>query len=341
MSDYFSARVIADSVHDAHDFTRLTTLELTFPRFILSEFNTHRVFSRNSASSRAIPVIKQVERVLRSPFIPEQFGVNQPGMQAGIFLEGESKEEAVQSWLDARNSAVASVAALLLGSDKQIVRAIKADSTRLYREEFVESLLEALKEYDRQIKASRVDGSEHGYLNVHKQTANRLIEPFTWHTVLVTATEWDNFWGQRDNKNAQPEIEKIAHLAHAVYQASVPTPLTTYQWHLPLLQDDEKELALEDPERWRKIVVGRCARVSYENHNGVRDPEADIRLFERLVKERHMSPLEHVAYPVHADYPRHPDLPEFKWFGNFRGWKQWRKSFPYEDNYAEFLKHSE
>src|SRR4051812_50181214 len=77
----FDAKVLADSVSPAEH--RLTTLEATFPRFVLAEFNTHRVFSRNSASSRAIPVAKQLRRVLDDPYVPIEFGSNKPGMQAG------------------------------------------------------------------------------------------------------------------------------------------------------------------------------------------------------------------------------------------------------------------
>lgn len=75
-----SAKVIEDSVSEAG--ARLTTLQLTFPRIILPEFNTHRVFSRNASSSRAIPVARCVDMALEDPFVPVRFGLNQPGMQA-------------------------------------------------------------------------------------------------------------------------------------------------------------------------------------------------------------------------------------------------------------------
>ena len=53
-----SAEIIADTYCEFTD-ERVTTMEVTMHRFVLAEFNTHRVFSRNSASSRAIPVRKQ------------------------------------------------------------------------------------------------------------------------------------------------------------------------------------------------------------------------------------------------------------------------------------------
>ena len=107
----FDAKVLADSRSPAG--YRLTTLEATFPRFVLAEFNTHRVFSRNSASSRAIPIAKQLRRVLEDPYVPIEFGSNQPGMQAGAALDGEKREAAEREWLRARDDAVRRVLGLV------------------------------------------------------------------------------------------------------------------------------------------------------------------------------------------------------------------------------------
>lgn len=97
-----SAKVILESVNDYGD--RLTTFELVFPRFILPQFNTHRAFSRNAASSRAIPTTRLIQEVIDNPVIPVKFGKNQAGMQAGD--EVEDREEAIRIWLAARDSAV-------------------------------------------------------------------------------------------------------------------------------------------------------------------------------------------------------------------------------------------
>jgi len=76
-----SAKVICDS--KSRQGVRITTMELEYPRIIHSEFMTHRVFSRNAASSRAIPVAKMLERVRLNPAMPVSWGKNQAGMQAG------------------------------------------------------------------------------------------------------------------------------------------------------------------------------------------------------------------------------------------------------------------
>lgn len=99
-----SAKVIKDSVSPAGH--RLTTIEVTMHRFVLAEFNTHRVFSRNSASSRAIPFNKQVDRVTRDPAIPVSWPAEQSGMQGGDELDEDARCAAEGTWLDAKVEAV-------------------------------------------------------------------------------------------------------------------------------------------------------------------------------------------------------------------------------------------
>lgn len=302
----FDAKVLADSQSPAG--YRLTTLEATFPRFVLAEFNTHRVFSRNSASSRAIPIAKQLRRVLEEPYVPIEFGSNQPGMQAGTPLEGEKLEAAEREWLRARDDAVRRVLGLV------------ADPDTLAEQD---DLFEALQEIEEAIR-NRSQPSE--WLNVHKQVANRLLEPFMWHTVIVTATEWDNFWNLRCHPDAQPEIRLVAESMRAAFESSEPVDLAADEWHLPLVrpEDHEQESSIED---LIKISAGRCARVSYLTHAGERDLDADIQLHDRLLESGHMSPLEHPARPLSTS-----ELEESEWSGNFRGWFPYRKSISGEAN---------
>lgn len=268
----YSAKIIADSISEYGD--RLTTMEITFPRMVLAEFNTHRMFSRNSASSRAIPVEKQLERVLKDPFIPVYFGANQSGMQAKAELEGLSRMAAKDEWLAARDSAVAHVKVLL-------------------------------------------------DLGLHKQITNRILEPFMWHTVIVTATEWSNFFALRTHPDAQPEIRMIAETMNTLYSINDPKEIEVWEWHLPFIQPEERDEIFTDiGYDVRKISAARCARVSYLTHDGTRDIEADIVLYDRLVTGGHLSPLEHVARPDFGDW------------GNFKGWKQLRKFIPNEHDFG-------
>jgi thymidylate synthase ThyX len=302
----FDVKVLADSQSPAG--YRLTTLEATFPRFVLAEFNTHRVFSRNSASSRAIPIAKQLRRVLEEPYVPIEFGSNQPGMQAGPALSGEKRGAAEREWLRARDDAVRRVLGLVTDPD-----AFPAE----------EDLLEIVQQVEGVIR-NRAQPTE--WLNVHKQVANRLLEPFMWHTVIVTATEWDNFWNLRCHPDAQPEIRLIAEKMRVAMVASDPAALGPDDWHLPLVRPEDRE-EVESVEDLIKISAGRCARISYLTHAGKRDLSADIELHDRLLESGHMSPLEHPARPLAA-----PELAQSEWSGNFRGWHSYRKSIAGEAN---------
>lgn len=300
-----SAKVLADSI--SPDGVRLTTLEVTFPRIVLAEFNTHRTFSRNSASSRAIPVEKMINMVEDNPYIPTHWGKNQKGMQAEVELSKDEQIVAALWWLGARDKAVESTKALLA-------------------------------------------------VGVHKQITNRLLEPFMWHTVIVTASEFSNFFNLRCNPMAHPEIKLAAELMRDAMNASTPTALDYGQWHTPLVSDEEAAQILEEEELrgWTtcdhnmvaRVSVGRCARVSYLTHDGKRDPVEDVKLADRLLEAGHMSPFEHVARPLSDEdlddadrywsegWPRERKREQraAKFSGNFRGWVSYRKQIPHEED---------
>ena len=268
----YSARVLVDSVSPGG--VRLVTMELRYPRFIHSEFMTHRVFSRNAASSRAIPIKKMIAAVRDEPAMPIFWGRNQSGMSAREELEPQAREIAEREWRAALANALAT--------------------------------------------AERLSDSD---VNLHKQLVNRILEPFAWITVIVTGTEWSNFFTQRCHEDAQPEIAHLARMMLAALRTSIPRPVAAGEWHLPLIQDDERAL---EPESLRKISVARCARVSYLTHDGSRDPAKDLDLYEKLLgggANGHWSPFEHVATPERAD----------AFFANVRGWRQYRSYFAAEN----------
>lgn len=278
----YAAKVLTDSV--SPDGVRLTSLEVTFPRIVLAEFNTHRVFSRNSASSRAIPVEKMLQKVKDDPFIPIYWGKNQKGMQAEQELTEDEQADAESDWLYARDRAVDCAQEMLAKG-------------------------------------------------LHKQITNRLLEPWLFHTVIVTSTEWDNFWGLRCSKDAQPEIRKIAEMMRDVYDRGTPHPLDYNQWHLPLIDGSElfdMQVNGMSYEEICKVSVGRCARVSYLTHDGKRDIQADIDLYDRLLKSGHLSPFEHVARPM-SDKDGYVTPHDKTFCGNFRGFVQLRKTLPNEE----------
>lgn len=281
-----TAKILADSV--APCGKRLTTFECTYPRAVHSEIMTHRMLSRNSASSRAIPTTKLIQRVLDDPWIPAHIGSNQKGMQAGTELSENVRQRAVDHWLMARDQAVS------------------------------------------QAKVLEV-------LGVHKQIVNRIIEPWMWITVIISATEWDNFFGLRRHKDAEPHFHELADKMWEMQEASKPRELEKDEWHLPLIFPEDRaalwdiasnsnqptDYCLREHDRLLvKVSVGRVARVSYLTHDGRRDHAEDIKLHDRLMVQvpLHASPAEHVAQA----------LTERTRVGNFVGFRQYRKTLPNE-----------
>lgn len=117
----FSAKVIADSV--GFNGSRLTTMEITYPRIVHAEMLRHRVFSRNTASSRAIPIARVIEQVRTNPFIPLHWGAAQKGMQAYAEVNSEAQADVTALWLSQSRLAckVAETMSQDLGLHKQVV----------------------------------------------------------------------------------------------------------------------------------------------------------------------------------------------------------------------------
>jgi thymidylate synthase ThyX len=267
----YAVNVLADSINPKGE--RLTTLEATFPRFILAELNTHRMLSRNSASSRAIPTEKQIERVMNHPFIPE-FNKRVTGMGYGEPLEPRDQRRTQWRWLEAREAAVAAAKTML---------------------------------------------------HVDKARANRLLEPFMWHTAIVSATDWDNFYALRCHPDAQPEFQTIAKMMQEAMWLSEPEPLEWGDWHLPLIDPvrDLNNPGMTGDDWQQKLAeasAGRCARVSYDKQHEDDALEASRDRWALLSGKGHWSPGEHPAQAVDCD----------GYIGNFKGWRPLRKFYDTE-----------
>lgn len=276
------------------------TLRLRYPRIIHSEIMTHRVFSRNARSSRAVPVKTMLHEVRNMPFIPWHWGKNQKGMQAGaecnelvgiVEWAGMTKRSREETWL--RAAYVAS--------------------------EIAEGFMDA------------------GY---HKQIPNRLLEPFSWIDTLITATDWANFLWLRDHEDAEPHLQDLARLVkQAIDEADVQV-LEEGQWHLPYITAEDRKEANNGPSQrtsweWLKCIsAARCARISYAPFDGDASYERELERYEQLMgsDRLHASPVEHQAqvdtkawdHALHKEAFRNEDLR-----GNFAtGWIQNRQTIP-------------
>lgn len=286
------ARIIADSVSSAGK--RLTTFELEYPRFILAELNTHRMISRNTASSRAIPNKRFVELIEKNTAMPVYWGSNQSGMQAGEEIEDILQAKIV--WLEAAKSAL---------------------------------------EKSQELAA----------LGLHKETVNRVHEPFQVVKTVVSGTEWSNFFWLRNHEDAQPEFRELASTMYYLYTTNEPKLLRENEWHLPYYNDGKwsphsyEELSLEDAI---KVSVSCCAQVSYRRLDD--SLERANRIYDLLNLDgdgedrKHSSPSEHQGKPIYVpegmselealqNIDGITSLHKYLGLmsGNFSGWVQYRQ----------------
>lgn len=345
MRDEFHVEVLADSIANQ---TRVTTVEATFPRWMLPELNTHRLItraqfdaelfdileyelSRNSASSRAIPTEKNIERVIAKPYVPATYNARVKGMGVGAEVDEETREKAEAEWFAAVRSAVRHATAL-------------------------------------------------NELGLDKSRVNRILEPFAWHTAILTATELENFYALRcpdgpvpdPSFPAQLEFQQLCILMRDAMNLSEPRKVGKNDWHRPFVNVTQDVAALEDDghdidewsneevDRVLNLISGRrLARISFDRHTDTEGAGDSWAKAKDLPDKAHWSPLEHILRPMgKPDIDRYSDLApkilipssemwsaltedgidldfidlDKVWCGNVRGWVQFRKTFAYEEN---------
>lgn len=250
----------------------LITLEIELHRFVLPEFNTHRVFSRNFQSSRAVPVEKMIEQVRTQPAMPVHWGKNQRGMVA---------EEECDN---------------LVG-----VYGFYGPQGEWHDEYTVE---ETWRLAASQAAGLAYDLDKAGY---HKQIVNRLLEPFMWTKGVVTATRggFESFFKLRCHPDAQPEIKLLAEIMREAIRRSEPDYLDVGEYHLPYVGWQKVANGKYTVEEAVKISTSCAAQVSYR----VLDESLDkaLKIYGMLnlpvngvypEDPPHYSPTEHVAKVV-------------------------------------------
>lgn len=261
-----SVKVIAASKNMSTG-DELWTFQLRYWRAIHAELMTHRVFSRNAGSSRAIPVKKVLAQVWNDPAGPEHWGANQAGMQAKGELVGWRRAAAQFLWRTAGKVACV----------------------------FAWGMMK---------------------LGLHKQVANRVLEPWQYINVLVSSTEWSNFFDLRCHPDAQPEIQKLAttiSYQKLAYDVMIgPKGLSVGEWHLPYISN--KERSTLPLEVLLKLSTARCARISYEPFDGNGSVEKETERHDKLVASR----------PIHASPAEHQGQAQEHGSGNFKGFVQYR-----------------
>jgi Thymidylate synthase complementing protein len=294
-------KIIADSVNVNRK--RITTFELVYPRYIHAEIMTHRLFSRNAQSSRAVPVKTALDLIRDDPVLPIVWGKNKAGMSSVEFLNDAEQKEAEWAWYEGLDAAL-------------------------------------------RVSQKLSD------IGLHKQWANRPTEAFSNIKVVLTATEFDNFFWLRDDKDAaQPEIVELARKMKTAYDENTPDVLQDGFWHVPyvhwgveLNKGEEFQLFFNsndeeiDLETALKISASCCAQVSYRKLDDTLDKALDI--YNKLFSgpKPHLSPVEHQAMAYTGNWfskagqdngpfvkgVTHIDKNGKIWSNNFKEWIQHR-----------------
>ena len=288
-----SAKIIQDSVTLKGD--RITTFELEYPRFIHSELMTHRQFSRNAASSRAVPIERMIKHVHEHPAEPVHWGKNQPGMQAKVELEGEELALAKHGWRAACASACEWSAWLSSqGVHKQIANRVTEPFQTM------KTVVTATEYHNWFWLRHHADAQPEIY-----ELADKMhYAMWKSHPTTIYENEWHVPYVKREFD-------------------------TNRSLGITYMTDRGEVLTVSQA---RKVSASCCAQVSYRLQDD--SVEKAEMIFDKLITSQpaHASPVEHQATPVvqstNQDWPHgvtHQDREGYLWSGNFKHWSQYRK----------------
>jgi len=283
MTTQINVKIIADTTYGGR---RITSVEMTYPRFIHSEIMTHRMASRNAASSRAIPWPKMMARIENDPVIPIKWGAEQKGMQTGDGISAELAVLAEKIWLRARDNAVESAKQLAdIGVHKAIVNRL------------TEPFMWIKVIYTATEWANLFRLRHHPDAEIHFQMlASKLHEAIS-------------------------ESEPRQSYVHGPFLTEEEYDYLNDLWNTSLDKRESPTYRLKNDEKGRKIAnrsAARCARISYLTHDGLVDADKDDALVQRLMDGSgfgHHSPFEHTCFAGHCDKGFH---------GPYWGWESWR-----------------
>lgn len=292
------AEIVADSLSPQGD--RLTSLLITFPRIILAEINTHRMLSKNTSSSRAIPFMKMVEVVRENPFVPIAWQKTHPGMQGSEYLDERGVEVSTSTWLVARNKAV-----------EQAEHLVKRDVTKQLANRLLEPFMWT---------TMLITGSKEGWDNFFELRCPQYHYDLE-DKYFKSRKEWlayykdkcigdpnsdfdlkEKDWFSINKGQAEIHIMDLAEKIYDIMNESIPEQLSEGMWHIPFMSRiDSSKLqsvkGVDVSQEMVKISTAMAARTSYTVVGDEKevDYEKMIGLHDRLIEMRHDSPLEHCA----------------------------------------------
>ena len=308
-----TAKIIAHSITE--NGKEIITWELEYPRFIHAEFMTHRLFSRNAASSRAIPVSAMIDQVKNNPAMPIHWGKNQAGMQAKEELPAVLIASSKFLW----KRSAKFVAKVVEGLQK--IGLHKQASNRLLEPyQMMKTVMTTTEDDNWFWLRNHTDAQP----EIHALASVMLKEKRDSHPVVLRQGDWHvpyygkGYW--RDSGYANGDMEALFN----------------------------KRDRFSTLKNALAISSSCCAQVSYRKLDDRLEKAEEV--YARLIESEpvHASPFEHQATPMmesgefwdeSGDYgvnlPRDPDTWQDGitavdrngnfWSGNFKGWIQHRQ----------------
>ena len=290
--------IVADSVNSFGN--RLTSLVLTYPRIIHSEMMTHRMFSRNASSSRAVPVDKMIKAVRENTFCPFEFQKSHKGMQGSEYFTGAERQECINLWLESAELALQQAEKMKAkGISKQIINRI----------------LEPYQYY-----TVLITGSREGWQNFFELRCPSYLYDYEDKPIYFKSKKnWVNYYNESQGyKENSPDFTKVENLtdlewlqfnkgqaeihmmvlAEKIYDAmneSIPIQLKAGEWHIPMISDLESvKLSINNQI---KLSVGRAANTSYTVIGDGKELtlEQAVKIHDKCKELNHSSVFEHCA----------------------------------------------
>lgn len=294
-------KILKDSVNANDMNLRITSFEIELPRFIWAECLTHRQFSRNSASSRAIPVMKKLKMVWSNPAMFVHWGKNKSGMQAEDEIKGFRQSLGKFVWRTGSKFACLTAWTLSkLGFHKQISNRCLEPWERL------------------KVVITTTELENWFWLRDHEDAQPEIRE------VARLMCEALNKSGPQVLKSGEWHLPYIE-------------TTRVNDGELIYLIDG----AVVDVDTAIRTSVSSCAQVSYRVLDQSQEKVDRIyhNLIES--EPVHASPCEHQAMPMSKPFPAHEDSDIYEdgvthynfktnslWSGNFQGWIQYRQLVP-------------
>ena len=321
--------VVADSINQQGD--RLTSLVLTYPRIIHAEMLTHRMFSRNASSSRAVPVDKMIKAVRENTFCPFEFQKSHKGMQGSEYFTGVERQECIDLWLESAELALQQAEKMKAkGISKQIINRI------LEPYQYYTVLITGSKEgwqnfFNLRCPSYKLIGLDEENVKSRKEWLEKIQFSSALHPSMYPKTDVE--WLQINRGQAEIHMMALAEEIYDVVNESTPKQLQAGEWHIPMISDLESlKLSTDDQI---KLSVGRAANTSYTVVGDGKELtlEQAIKIHNKCKELNHSSVFEHCARAmsdseyfnfVKGNTTDAPNNSIYGWCRNFKGFIPYR-----------------